>query len=117
VASGRQVGGKERVVGLLAYFERRQAARLTEDQRSLQQTGKTVSQRRAEHAEAEDERFTRSWCAKHRMSPADTEAYLQMNIDQRARWRRDNPQKWRTSRIALAVAAYRSEARQRRAAR
>jgi hypothetical protein len=103
-------------MGLLAYFERRHTARLREDQLSLQQTGKTASQRWAEHAEAEDERFTRAWCAKHRMSPADTGAYLRMNINERAQWRRDNPQKWRTSRIVLALASYRSEARQRRAA-
>src|SRR5436190_11743334 len=105
--------GKERIMGLRAYYERRHTARQRQEQLSLQQTGKTLSQRRAELAEAEDERFTRAWCAKHRMSPADTEAYLQMDIDERARWRRDNPQKWRTSRTALAVAAYRSQARQR----
>ena|SRR5436305_14853078 len=102
-------------MGLRAYLKRRQTARLAADQLSVQQIGKTVSQRRAAQAEAEDERFTRAWCAKHRMSPADTEAYLQMNDDERARWRRDNPHKWRTSRIALALAAYRPSARQRRA--
>lgn len=100
----------------MAYFQRHHTARLKEEQLSLQRTGKTLSQRRAEHAEAEDERFTRAWCAKHRMSPADTEAYLQMNNHERARWRRDNPHKWRTGRIALALTAYRSGARQRRAA-
>jgi hypothetical protein len=90
---------------------------LREDQLSFQQTGKTVSQRQAEHAEAEDERFTRAWCAKHRMPAEDIQAYLQMDIDERARWRRDSPQKWRTSRITLALAARRTEARQRPAAR
>jgi hypothetical protein len=103
-------------MGLLAYFQRRHTARLRADQLSMRQAGKPASQRWAEHAEAEDERFTRAWCARHRMSPADTEAYLRMGIDQRARWRRDNPHKWRTSKIALALAAYRSRARRRRAA-
>lgn len=102
---------------LIAYLHRRQAARLREDQLSLQQSGKTLSQHRAEHAEAEDERFTRAWCAKHRMPAEDIEAYVRMDIDERARWRRDNPQKWRTSRIALALAARRSQAPQRHAAR
>ena len=31
-----------------------------------------------------------------------------MNNHERARWRRDNPHKWRTGRIALALTAYRS---------
>lgn len=53
-------GGKEKVMGLLAYFERRHTGRLGEDQLSMQQTGKPVSQRWAEHAEDEDERFTRA---------------------------------------------------------
>ena len=96
---------------LNAYLHRRQTARLREGQLSLQQTGKNLSQRLAEHAEAEDERFTRAWCAKHRMPAEDIEAYLRMNIDQRAQWRRDNPHKWRTSKIALALAARRSGAR------
>jgi hypothetical protein len=104
-------------VDLNAYLHRRQTARLRENQLSLQQTGKTLSQRQAEHAETEDERFTRAWCAKHRMPAEDIEAYLRMNIDQRARWRRDNPHKWRTSKIGLALAARRSGARQRHAAR
>lgn len=97
---------------LKAYLHRRDAARQQEDQRSLQQTGQTVSQGRAKAAEAEDERFTRAWCAKHRMAAEDIEAYVQMDLDERARWRRDNPQKWRTSRIALALAVRRSGARQ-----
>ena len=102
---------------LKAYLHRRYAARQQEDQRSLQQTGQTVSQRRAEVAEDEDERFTRAWCAKHRMAAEDVEAYVRMDIDERARWRRDNPEKWRTSRIALALAARRSggDSRARRA--
>jgi hypothetical protein len=97
---------------LKAYLHRRGNARELEDQRSLEQTGKTVSQRRAEADEAEDERFTRAWCARHRMAAEDIDAYVRMDIDERARWRRDNPQKWRTSRIALALAARRSGARQ-----
>ena len=92
---------------LKAYLHRRDTARQVEDQRSLQQTGKTVSQRRAEADEAEDERFTRAWCAKHRMPAEDVEAYVRMDIDERARRRRDNPEKWHTSRIALALAARR----------
>lgn len=102
---------------LKAYLHRRDTARRVEDQRSLQQTGQTVSQRRAEAAEAEDERFTRAWCAKRGMSAEDVEAYVQMDIDERARWRRDNPEKWRTSRIGLALAARRSGGRQRQGAR
>jgi hypothetical protein len=98
---------------LKAYLHRRDTARQQEDQRSLQQTGQTVRQRRAEAADAEDERFTRAWCAKHRMAAEDIEAYVQMNMNERARWRRDNPQKWRTSRIALALAARRPGVRQR----
>jgi hypothetical protein len=100
----------------MAYLRRRQTARLKEEQLSLQQTGKTLSRRRAEHAESEDEQFTRVWCAKHRMPAEDIEAYVLMDIDERARWRRNNPEKWRTSRIALALATYRSGARRRRAA-
>jgi hypothetical protein len=50
------------------------------------------------------------------MAAEDVEAYLLMDIGERARWRRDNPQKWRTSRMALALAARRTQARQRRAA-
>jgi hypothetical protein len=98
------------------YLHRRHTARQLEDQLSLQQTGQTVSQRRAEADEDEDERFTRAWCAKHRMPAEDIEAYLRMDIDERAWWRRDNPQKWRTSRIAMALTAHRSGARQPRVA-
>lgn len=98
---------------LKAYLHRRDTARQVQDQRSLQQTGQTVSHRRAEADEAEDERFTRAWCAKHRMPAEDIEAYVQMDIDERARWRRDNPEKWRTGRIALALTARRSGGRQR----
>lgn len=78
---------------LITYLRRRQATRLTEDQLSLRQTGKTLTERRAEQAESEDERFIRAWCATHRMPGQDIEAYVRMGIDERARWRRDNPQK------------------------
>jgi hypothetical protein len=50
------------------------------------------------------------------MPAEDIGAYLRMDIDERAWWRRDNPQKWRTSRIAMALAAHRSGARQPRVA-
>ena len=70
---------------LKAYFSHRRTGRQVQDQASLEQTGKTVSQRRAEADEAEGERFTRAWCAKHRMPAEDIEAYVRMDTDERAR--------------------------------